>query len=99
MTGRASQHISDMRSQARVARRADFDATSLAGTEGEAAALEARLSASRDGGVWNTFGIGSRVTEGASPFGTISDAVFALRNQSRCGSADAADGRIVITVG
>ena len=98
MTGRASQHISHMRSPARVARSADLDATSLARTEGEAAALDARLSASRDGGVWNTFGIGSRVTEGASPFGTISDAVFGLRGLLRCSVPDAGDGRTVITV-
>jgi hypothetical protein len=38
-----------------------------------------RTFALRDGGVWNTFGTGFRVTGGASPFGTISDAVCEWR--------------------
>lgn len=79
MTGRSFQLNSGMRSPARMARRAVCDAASLARSAGEAAAHEARSHAPRDGGVWNTFGIGSRVTEGASPFGTISDAVFVSR--------------------
>jgi hypothetical protein len=97
MTGRAVQHISDMRSPARLAR-VHLDATSLARTEGEAAALGARQYPPREGGVWNTFGIGSRVTEGASPIGTISDAVSDLAGLFAKRGGGAADGRTVTTV-
>ena len=94
MTGRSSQHVSGMRSSARLSRVAGIDAASLARMDGEVPAAVWRAFAQRDGGVWNTFGIGTRVTGGASPFGTISDAVFALW----LGAADAGNGRTVIKV-
>jgi len=85
-----------MRSSARLSRVAGIDAASLARMDGEVPAAVWRAFAQRDGGVWNTFGIGFRVTGGASPFGTISDAVFSSPAGLRQGAL-LSDGRIVTT--
>jgi len=97
MTGRSSQHVSGMRSSARLSRVAGIDAASLARMDGEVPAAVWRAFAQRDGGVWNTFGIGTRVTGGASPFGTISDAVSDLDSGVRPRAGRAGEWRIVTT--
>jgi hypothetical protein len=96
MTGRSSHRSSTTRQRAGLARTVGCDAASLLANIGEVRALVAeRTFASRDGGVWNTFGIGFRVTGGASPFGTISDAVCELGAASLRSFGGAGGGSLV----
>jgi hypothetical protein len=84
MTGRVTHRSSTTQQRAGSARAAWRDAASLSANIGEMRALgDERTFAQRDGGVWNTFGTGFRVTGGASPFGTISDAVFTIAREQR----------------
>ena len=97
MTGRVTHRSSIMRQRSgRSGPAAWRDATSLSANIGEARALgHERTFARRDGGVWNTFGTGFCVTGGASPFGTISDAVFESRAVEGLRAGGSGDGRIV----
>ena len=97
MTGQSTLHISGLRSSVEHLHAAGRDAASLKLSGDVRAPVGQRALAPRDGGVWNTFGIGSRVTGGASPFGTISDAVFGSRAVFS-GAPSRADGRIVTTL-
>jgi hypothetical protein len=97
MTGQFILHSSGLRSSVELFHAAGRDAASLRMSGDVRAPVRQRALAPGDGGVWNTFGIGSRVTGGASPFGTISDAVSGLR-AAFFGVPARVDGRTVTTL-